>query len=145
MTDYTEIAQRLASVPVFSCLKKRQLEKLARTFSERTCVPGEVIVPQGRGGYGFFILVEGKAKAVRKLENGEEVVVNIFGPGDFFGEMALLDGGPRTASVIAEEPTRCLIMPRENFLGVLREDGEIAVAILEEVARRFRAALEASL
>ncbi len=145
MTDYAEIANMLARVPVFSSLKKRQLEKLARTFSERQCAAGEIIVPQGRGGYGFFILVSGKARAVRKLENGEEIVVNQFGPGDFFGEMALLDGGPRTASVIADEPSQCLIMPREHFLGVLREDGEIAVAILEEVARRFRAALEASL
>ncbi len=145
MTDFAEIAQALARVPVFSSLKKRQLEKLARTFSERQCAPGEVIVPQGRGGYGFFILVSGRAKAVRRLDNGEEVVVNQFGPGDFFGELALLDGGPRTASVIAEEPTVCLIMPREHFLGVLREDGEIAVAILEELARRFRASLEASL
>jgi len=74
--------------------------------------------------------------------DGSTAVVNTFGPSDYFGELALLDNGPRTASVIATEPTHCLILPRESFLGVLRRDGEMAVSILTELARRFRTALE---
>ncbi len=62
-------------------------------------------------------------------------MVNTFGPSDFFGELALLDDGPRTATVVATEPTVCLILPRVNFLGALRRDGDMAVGILVELAR----------
>ncbi len=143
MADLERIAEILGKVPLFESLNKRQLQNLARIFIDRQCQAGEVIVPQGREGYGFFIVASGKAEAVRERADGTKSVVNTFGPGDFFGELALLDNGPRTASVIAVEPTECLILPRENFLGVLRRDGEMAVAILTELAKRFRTSLEA--
>lgn len=143
MADLERAAEILGKVPLFENLKKRQIQGLARIFVDRTCAPGEVIVPQGRDGYGFFIIASGKAEAVREKADGSATVVNRFGPGDFFGELALLDNGPRTASVIATEPTECLILPRENFLGVLRRDGEMAVDIMVELAKRFRMALDA--
>ena len=141
MNDDERIVDILENVPLFATLRKRQLANLARIFIERKCDPGEVIVPQGRDGYGFFIVAEGKAEAVRKKSDGSTAVLNTFGKNDFFGEIALLDNGPRTASVIATEDTHCLILPRENFLGVLRRDGEMAVTIMVELTRRFRARL----
>jgi CRP-like cAMP-binding protein len=81
---------------------------------------------------------------VRTLPDGEKVVVNTFGPGDFFGELALLDYGPRTASVIATEPTTCLLLTRWDFLAVLRDDAETAIGVLQAVARRFRGMLDAA-
>ena len=141
MSDDEKIVGILENVPLFSTLRKRQLSNLARIFIERQCDPGEVIVPQGRDGYGFFIVTSGKAHAVREKPDGSQAVLNTFGKNDFFGEIALLDNGPRTASVIALEDTHCLILPRENFLGVLRRDGEMAVTIMVELTRRFRARL----
>lgn len=143
MADLERAIDILGNVPLFENLKKRQLQDLGRLFIERTIAPGEVIVPQGRDGYGFFVIASGKAEAIREKADGSKAVVNRFGAGDFFGELALLDNGPRTASVIATEPTECLILPRENFLGVLKRDGEMAVDIMVELAKRFRMALDA--
>lgn len=142
MVDVEKTVTILESVPLFSGLKKRQLQNLAKILVERDCAAGEVIVPQGRAGYGFFIIADGTAEAIVEQEDGQKLVVNTFGPSDYFGELALLDGGPRTASVVAVQPTRCLILPRENFLGVLRRDGEMSTEIMIELARRFRKTLD---
>ena len=142
MAEVEKAVNVLAKVPLFKGLGKRQLEKLARIMVDRTCDEGEVIVPQGQTGYGFFVIASGAAKAVRERSDGSEVVVNTFGPGDFFGELSMLDDGPRTATVLATEPTRCLVLPRWNFLGVLRQDGEMTVSIMVELAKRFRSALD---
>jgi CRP-like cAMP-binding protein len=142
MVDVEDTIEILNQVPLFQGLKRRQINRLARTFIDRKCAADEVIVPQGRDGYGFFIIASGEAEAVRQRADGTKVVVNTFGPGDFFGELALLDNGPRTASVIATEPTTCLILPRENFLGILRKDGDMAVDIMVELAQRFRNTLD---
>jgi CRP/FNR family transcriptional regulator len=142
MPEEEKIIELLKKVPLFQNLKRRQLNSLARIFIDRTCQADEVIVPQGRDGYGFFVLSSGKAEAVLERPDGSKVVVNTFEAGDYFGELALLDNGPRTASVIATEPTECLILPRENFLGTLRRDGDMAVEIMVELAKRFRANLQ---
>jgi len=142
MADEDKIVEILEGVPLFSGLRRRQLHSLARIFIERTCASGEVIVPQGRDGYGFFVIVSGAAEAILERSDGSTEVVNTFGPTDFFGELALLDNGPRTASVVTTDTTECLILPRENFLGMMRRDGDMAVEIAIELARRFRTALE---
>jgi CRP/FNR family transcriptional regulator, cyclic AMP receptor protein len=133
----------LERVPLFTGLKPRQLEALANRFVERDYAAGAAIVSQGQGGEGFFVIVSGQAEAVRERADGEKVVVNTFGPTDFFGEMALLDDGLRTASVVAKEATHCLVLARWDFLAVMREDGEAATTVLVELARRFRRALDA--
>jgi CRP/FNR family transcriptional regulator len=129
-------------VPLFKGLKKRQLESLAKRFVEREYQAGAAIVTQGKGGEGLFIVVEGHTDVIRVRGDGEKVQVNAFGPADFFGELALLDDGPRTASVIATEPTKCLVLTRWDFFGALRSDVEMAITILEEMAKRFRIALD---
>lgn len=143
MLDTERAIAALGRVPLFRGLKKRQLASLAKVLVDRTYAPGEVIVPQGHDGFGFFVVISGKAEAVLERPDGERTVVNTFGPHDYFGELALLDNGPRTASVIATEETHCVVLPRQSFLSILRHDGELAVEIMIELARRFRAALEA--
>jgi CRP-like cAMP-binding protein len=124
-------------------LNNRQLKKLAERFVERHYAAGTAMVTQGQGGEGFFILVSGKAEAVRTRADGEKVVVNTFGPGDFFGEMALLDDeGLRTATVQAVAASDCLALTRWDFLGILKDDADMAIVILQELARRFRMALD---
>jgi len=142
MADVQETVGFLNRVPLFQSLKKRQLERLAEKFVPREYAAGEAIVTQGKGGEGFFIITSGQADAIRERADGEKVVVNTFGPTDFFGELALLDDGLRTASVVATEATQCLVLTRWDFRGVLKEDVDMAIAILEELAKRFRLALD---
>ncbi len=128
----------LAKVPLFTGLSEKQLNKLATRFVTRNFGVGEHIVTQGRGGAGLFIIVEGSAEAVVETGSGEKIQVNTFGETDFFGEIALLDDGPRTASVIATEATKCLVLSREDFVAVLKNDAELGLHIAEELARRLR-------
>jgi CRP-like cAMP-binding protein len=131
----------LAKVPLFHGLKERQLGRLGSRFVKRDYEAGQDIVTQGKGGAGLFILASGAAEAVRVRTDGSKTVVNTFGPTDFFGELALLDDEPRTASVVATEPTQCLVLSQWEFFGALREDAEMGIEILQETARRFRRAL----
>jgi CRP/FNR family transcriptional regulator len=129
-------------VPLFVGLKDRQLLRLADRMVERSYAVGDVIVKQGQGGEGFYVITAGKAEAVRERSDGEKVVVNSFAPGDFFGELALLDEeGVRTATITVIEATTCLILTRWDFLATLRQDADMAVDILQEMAKRFRIAL----
>jgi CRP-like cAMP-binding protein len=143
MSDVKETVRFLERVPLFQTLKSRQLEHLAKRFVEREFATGQAMVTQGQGGEGFFIIVSGQAEARRTRADGTQAVVNTFGPTDYFGELALLDDGLRTASVVANQATKCLVLTRWDFLAALREDAEIAVSILQELARRFRTALDA--
>ena len=142
MADVKQTVGFLARVPLFQDLKKRQLERLARRFVERDYGPGEAIVTQDMGGEGIFIVVSGGAEAVRERSDGTKAVVNAFGPTDFFGELALLDDGLRTASVVTTEATRCLVLTRWDFLSLLSEDADMGVVIAQELAKRFRRVLE---
>ena len=133
----------LTKVPLFSGLSEKQLDKLATRFVTRSYDVGEHIVIQGRGGAGLFIIVKGSAEAVVETGSGEKIQVNTFGETDFFGEIALLDDGPRTASVIATEATECLVLSREDFVSVLKNDADLGLHIAEELARRLRRVVSA--
>lgn len=143
MSDIKQTVGFLERVPLFSGLSARQLEPIARRMIERSYPAGATIVSQGAGGEGFFVIVSGRAEAVRERNDGAKAVVNTFGPLDFFGELALLDDGLRTASVMATEATTCVLLTRWDFLAALREDVEMTIVILQELARRFRRALDA--
>lgn len=133
-----ETINALQKVPIFQSLTQRQLQSLAKLAYEREYKAGETIVKQGEEGIGLFVLISGKAEAVRERADGTRNLVNSFRSGDFFGELALLDSGQRTASVIATEDTFCIGMPRWDFQILLKSDGEMSLNILVEVARRFR-------
>ena len=140
--DVKDTAQFLLKVPLFQGLNSRQCTNLARRFVERSYSVNTEIVTQGKGGEGFFIIESGGAQAFRQRMDGERVLVNTFGPTDFFGELALLDDGLRTASVVTTEPTKCLILTRWDFLVELKQDADMGVVIAQELAKRFRIALE---
>lgn len=143
MNDLKQTVGFLQNVPLFQSLNNRQLEHLAKRMVERQFDSGQPIVTQGSGGEGFFVIVSGKAEAFRERSDGDKVAVNTFGPTDFFGELALLDDGLRTASVIASEPTKCLALTRWDFLAALREtDVDMSITILQQLAKRFRRALD---
>lgn len=133
----------ISNVPLFNGLKDRQLQLIADRMVERNYAAGDTIVEQGQGGEGFFVITAGKAEATRTRTDGEKIHLNSFGPSDFFGELALLDeNGIRTATIVATEPLTCLILIRWDFLSTLRQDADMAVIILQEIARRFRIVLD---
>lgn len=142
MSDQATITRFLHTVPMFEGLQEKQLQRLAKRFTERTYNEGETIVIQGTLGIGLFVIESGKADAVRQLPDGSSVTVNKFGPTEFFGELSLLDDAPRTASVIATETTKCLVLTQLDFNSVLREDADIPIIMLRELAKRFRRSME---
>jgi CRP/FNR family cyclic AMP-dependent transcriptional regulator len=137
-----EILRFIQEVPLFQGFYSRQKDNLAKRFVEREYKVGEKIVTQGLGGEGFFILIKGHADAFRTRADGTQMQVNSFGPTVFFRELALLDDKLRTASVIATELYLCLVLTRWDFLVLMKEDCEMAVIVLGEIARRLRAALD---
>jgi len=137
MVEQNEMMQVLEKTPLFHGLRRRQLERLARRFVEREFEAGEVIVAQGQGGAGFFVVVTGEAEAVLERGDGSKTALNPLGANDFFGEMALLTDAVRSASVIAKTQVTCLVLTRWDFLSILKEDAEMAVAVLQELATRF--------
>jgi len=141
MSDMEETTRFLAKVPLFQNLKKVQLQSLAKSVVPREYAAGEEIVTQGEGGIGLFVVVSGQAEAIHTRGDGTKVVVNTFGSTDFFGELAVLNDEPRTASVVAKEETKCLVLTRWELLGKLKVDGEMAVVILQELVKRFQRTL----
>ena len=118
-------------------MKTKHLQRLAKEGKLLSFATGQTIIQQGAGGVGFYLILEGKAQA----KKGKRVLTEL-GKGQFFGEMALLDGGPRSADVVASEPTKCFCLTFWNFEGIRRGDPEITEVILKEVVRRLREKVE---
>ncbi|HET59899.1 MAG TPA: cyclic nucleotide-binding domain-containing protein [Chloroflexi bacterium] len=134
-------AQLLANVPLFSKMNKRSLVPLADRLIERKFAAGDRIIEQGNEGFGLFIIASGTAEVRFEDEDGNITVVNELGEGDFFGEMALLDDEPRSASVFAKGETLCLFLNRIEFMACMMKDAEMGVAVSAELARRLRRSL----
>ena len=132
--------ETLAQVPLFSQLGHRDLKRLAKGAVIRRFEKGHVIVKEGEQAVGFFLIVSGRAEVVKGAEGSKPRVLSTLGPGDFFGEMALLDGYLRSASVRALEDTECLVLSRWDFLAELRSSPYIAVQMLPVLSRRLREA-----
>jgi len=128
----------LKSVPIFSELGRRDLERLSKLMVPRAIKAGEVIIKEGDQAAGFFVISAGKVEVVRGVDSGEVQVLNTLGPGDFFGEMALFEGFPRNATVRATEDAECLAMTRWDFMAEMKNHPEIAVSMLPVLVRRLR-------
>jgi CRP-like cAMP-binding protein len=133
MADLTSTLAYLRRVPLFAALPPQDLEFVARSVTERVYEPGTTIVRQGEPGIGFFLIVDGQVEVARDGHRLREL-----GPGEFFGEMALLEERARTATVTAVTRTRCLQLVRWDFRALLQEHPHLAIRILEVVVRRLR-------
>lgn len=126
---------RLEEVALLSGCSRRQLRAIAR-ISDIVEVPaGTVLARRGESGDEFFLILDGTARvevSARKRSRLE--------PGEYFGEMSLLDGGPRSASVTAETPLRLLVIKRRDFTTLLREAPELTQSLLATLSRRLRLA-----
>lgn len=104
---------RLTKLPLFADLSDHERQQVAQWADEVEVPEGKHLIDQGQFGYEFFVIEEGKAEVRR----GDEVIAQL-GPGDFFGEIALLEADRRTASVIATEPLRTIVMTRQQFISM---------------------------
>jgi len=125
----------LKTVPLFAELPRRHLRRLAGLAEQVRYGAGRTVVQNGSRGTGFYVIVEGTAKVTVGYSNRAFARL---GPGDFFGELALLDGGPRTASVVAETPLVTIRISRAKFRTMLKSEPDVAIKILEELSRRLR-------
>lgn len=132
-------AELLAGCPLFRGIDADGLAKLAALATSVDFPAGHVIARQGEIGTGFFVIVSGGVRVVR-----DGTVVARLGPGEFFGELSVLDRMPRNATVAAEEPTSCLALASWDFENVLLEEPALTLAILRGVAMRLREVTESA-
>lgn len=125
--------QILASVPLFASLSQELLQPILAVGAERAFAAGETIFREGDPGHGFYVILDGTVR----VERGGRPL-RTFGKGEFFGEVAVLDGRPRSADVVAETATRCLELPRDALREVLAAEPRAAWAMLETLAGRLR-------
>jgi CRP/FNR family cyclic AMP-dependent transcriptional regulator len=122
--------ERLKEVPLFEACSDRQLRSVARIFD---VAAGTVLTRAGEPGDEFFFIMDGTARVEVSPERSA-----LLGPGTFFGEMSLLDGGPRSATVIADTPVRLLVISRRNFAKLLKDVPALTETILTTLSRRVR-------
>lgn len=130
----------LLYVPIFSDLPEETIEKISQVGFRRTYKKDSIILMEDEVGGALFIIVNGKVKVTRTSNDGREVILNILTESDIFGEMALLDGQTRSATVSALENSELFIIQRNQFLEFLKEHPEISIALMQELSKRLRSA-----
>jgi CRP/FNR family transcriptional regulator, cyclic AMP receptor protein len=128
----------IAQVPLFSDLTQREQQILSANCREREYPAGAALLRQGETGVGLFIITSGKVQVSQQGPDGSVRDLGTFDRGSVLGEMSLLDDLPRTASVVALEPTRALVIPVWDFRAALRESPDIAIKLLGVLSRRLR-------
>jgi CRP-like cAMP-binding protein len=127
----SEASELLARLPLFAGCPRREVERVARYVREERIAEGERIVTEGERGDCFYAVVEGTVDVERDGEH-----LRSFGPGDFFGETALVAHAPRNASITATSPVRVLVLPARDFRAVVGRFPAVYDAVLQAVAER---------
>lgn len=132
--DEKRILPLLKKTPIFANTSEASLKTMLKSAVEKTVQKGQKLVEKGERGTGFYLILEGRAEVV---SDGEKLAD--FGPGDFFGELAVIDGAPRTADVVAAADTKCVVVSQWAMRSIISTHPEIALSMLEELVRRLRA------
>jgi CRP/FNR family cyclic AMP-dependent transcriptional regulator len=119
--------------PLWAGLNKKDLQAIIKVSDERKFEAGDIILGKGEGGVGFYLIMDGSVD----VKSDSKILAKL-GPGHFFGEMAVLDNQPRSAEVIAAEPSRCLIISEWSFKALISQNPRIALKMLQELVRRLR-------
>ena len=127
----------LSRVPIFANCTPDEIAAVGAVAQESFFQPGQIIVTQGTPGQAFYLILSGRVEILR-----DGVSLGAFGPGDFFGEMSLLDQAPRSATIRALDATNCLMLSSWDFKALLERHPSIAVKLLEVLSRRLRVADE---
>ncbi len=128
-----ELTDRIKSVPLFSAFSDKELQRVAAIAKEVTFPPGKEIAKQGESGIGFHMIVSGEASV--SVDGKEHAAL---GPGVYFGEMSLLDGGPRSATVMATSELKTVSLTSWDFNALLDEYPELARKLLIQLCKRLR-------
>ncbi len=135
-----EKADYARKVPIFSSLLVRDLFAVAETMLERSCAPGEAVVKEGEPGDALYLVVQGEFQVLKSMGDGKPVPIAKIGSREFFGEMALFDHGPRSATVKADSQGGLLLrLEGDAFHGLMAQHPGIPIAICAELSRRMRA------
>jgi len=127
-------------VPIFSDLPEDTIEQIAQVGIRKSFKKESIILMEEDESGSLFIIAKGKVKVTRTSSDGREVILNILSDSDIFGEMSLIDGLTRSATVIALEPSELFIIQRNQFLEFLKEHPEISIAVMQELSKRLRSA-----
>ena len=138
MSKPVEFATILAMNPIFSGLDAAAIGAIARRCQMRRLPAGQILFAKGDPGDALYGVRRGQVRVETGTTGGERLTIEVFGPGDLFGEIAVLDGRPRTADAIAQEDTELLVLPRADFLMTLERDGRLAIRIIELLCERLR-------
>jgi CRP-like cAMP-binding protein len=125
-------------LPLFAGLAPASAALLAQAARKRAFRRGQIIFHKGDPGTSLFVIVTGQVKLILPSAAGEEVVLGVLDAGECFGEMAVIDGKPRSATVVAAVPTETLMVLREDFLRQVEAHPQLAIDLLELLARRLR-------
>ncbi len=128
-----DVAAMLGRAPILAALTERQLRSLAKTAKVIAYPANSRIVQQGEPGIGLYLILNGDAE----VRQGDRLLAKL-GPGQFFGEMSLLDEQPRSASVVTLGPSECAVLSRWEFWGFAKSEPEVLQGLLREMARRLR-------
>ena len=132
----------LRGIPLFSRVAQADLEQIASHLIERRYPRNTTIVEEGLPGDYMYILREGRVKVTKLSEDGREKILDFLETGSFVGDMALLERGPRSASVKTLTPVKVLALSRTDFIGLLRKSPDLALAVIQELSRRIRSVNE---
>lgn len=132
----------LRRIPLLSRLDDAELSRLQPLLVERSIGANEPVIWVGEAGSEVFLIQSGSVAVVAPDEQGKEVILSRLKGGDFFGDLALLDGGPRSASVRTLEPCEMLVLKRADFLKFLRQNPDAAIDVLSTIGKRYREILE---
>jgi CRP/FNR family cyclic AMP-dependent transcriptional regulator len=130
--------EALRAIPLFRDLSEKDLADIAGLLIDRKYPRDAVIYEDGSIGDYMYIISEGQVKVTKMSEDGREKILEILGPGDFHGEMALLDRAPRSASVKTTTPCVLLALSRQDFLGLLKQNHELTLELIRVLVRRLR-------
>jgi len=136
----SEEIEVLRNVPIFGELSDQELERIASLGIRKKYKKGGIILLEEETGAALFVIMSGKVKIVRMDDDGREVILSILGESDFFGEMAILDGSTRSASVVATSKSELFMIHRGDFLKALNDYPTVAIALLRELTNRLRKA-----
>jgi len=132
------VSEYLQNISIFSDLPIVDIEKIATHMQSRSFIKNQVIMVEEEDTDSLFIIQSGSVKITRTSEDGREVILSLMSVGDFFGELSLLDGEVRSASVVALEDSEVSILTRRDFLDILKQNPHITVSLLQELAQRLR-------
>jgi len=130
----------LKAVPLFASFPDDQLRTLTTMVTRRSAARSTTIMAGGDATDSLYIVLSGRLKVMMSDSDGKEVILSILGPGEFFGEMGLIDDEPRSASVVTIEPCELLAIAKRDFKKCLLENNEMAMAVMRGLVRRLREA-----